>query len=125
MIRTHLARGFLLVLLGGMAFTGLERAPIEEQPFVPLTVLLAAVVGGMLQFALAVLSVSNSDSRRMRSIALGINVTLLAVTAPTAIGAVGRMLTGSVTFGHVVTAAVVLMLAFAVVGSIRSVRQGK
>jgi len=46
MIRTHLARGFLLVLLGGMAFTGLERAPIEEQPFVPLTVLLAAVVGG-------------------------------------------------------------------------------
>jgi len=79
----------------------------------------------MLQFALAVLSVSNSDSRRMRSIALGINVTLLAVTAPTAIGAVGRMLTGSVTFGHVVTAAVVLMLAFAVVGSIRSVRQGK
>ncbi|GBD04974.1 hypothetical protein HRbin20_00551 [bacterium HR20] len=124
MIRTHLARGFLLVLLGGMAFTGLERAPIEEQPFVPLTVLLAAVVGGLLQFALAVLSVSSSDSRRMRSIALGINVTLLAVTAPTAIGAFGRMLTGSVTFGNVVTAAVVLMLAFAVVGSIRSVRQG-
>ncbi|GIV53311.1 MAG: hypothetical protein KatS3mg038_3832 [Candidatus Kapaibacterium sp.] len=124
MIRTHLARGFLLVLLGGMAFTGLERAPIEEQPFVPLTVLLAAIVGGLLQFALAVLSVSSSDSRRMRSIALGINVTLLAVTAPTAIGAFGRMLTGSVTFGHVVTAAVVLMLAFAAVGSIRSVRQG-
>ncbi|RMF36461.1 MAG: hypothetical protein D6747_00290 [Chlorobiota bacterium] len=125
MIRTHLVRGFLLVLLGGMAFTGLERAPLEEQPFVPLTVLLAAVVGGLLQFACAVLSVSGVETHRIRSIAVGINVALLAAVAPAAIGAFGRMLTGFATFGPVITVAVALLLVLAVVGSVRRLRLGK
>lgn len=115
----------MLILLGGMAFTGHERAPIEEQPFVPLIVLLAAIAGGLLQFALAVLSASRADSRQMRSIALGINVALLAAIAPALIGALGRVLTGSITFGSVVTVAIASLLALAVVGSIRRLRLGK
>ncbi len=114
--------GFIMFLVGGMAFTRLQRAPEEEQPFVFLTVLIAAVIGGIVQFASAVLTVTGNDQRLPHRGVFAINVALLLLISPALIDAIGIMLTGSLSLGSVITTAVGLFLAFAIVSSARSIQ---
>jgi len=122
MIRRRMLLGFLMLLMGGMAFTGLQRAPKEEQPFVFLTVLIAAVIGGIVQFASAVLTVTGNDERRRQRGVFAINVVLFLLISPALIDAIGTMLTQSLSLGSVITTVVALILAFAIASNVRSMQ---
>jgi len=122
MIRRRMLLGFLMLLMGGMAFTGLQRAHKEEQPFVFLTVLIAAVIGGIVQFASAVLTVTGNDERRRQRGVFAINVALFLLISPALIDAIGTMLTQSLSLGSLITTVVALILAFAIASSARSMQ---
>ncbi len=123
MIRLRLLGGFLLMMLGGMAFAGLRLAPPEEQPFVSPLVLAAAVVGGLAQFAWAVLSVTSVPPMRLNRIVTGAHGIALVLLIVPLVSAGASIASGAVHLGGAVTVAVALVISSALLGLFRSGRR--
>ncbi len=123
MIRLRLLGGFVLMMLGGIAFAGLRLAPSEEQPFVSPLVLAAAIVGGLTQFAWAVLSVTNMSPVRLHRIVVAAQVVTAALLAVPLVTVAPMIARGVVHLGSIVTVAVALVTGVALVAVLRSGRQ--
>lgn len=122
MIRGRLLSGFLLLMFAGMAFAGSRLAPPEEQPIVSPLVFIAAVLGGLVQFGSAVLSVTTVSSINHRQLGLALNGILFAIVAYP-LGSTLIAITGGVfTIGAAITVGVALVLGGAVIATLRSHR---
>lgn len=119
MLRFRLISGFVLTMLAGMAFMGLQL-PAEDGQSLTLTLtLIAALIAGIGQFASAVVSVTKFDAHRLYRWTISAVVASLIVIAAPVATTLRSLVGGIIGFGEAIVLAVAIVLSIVLWVTIR------
>jgi hypothetical protein len=121
-IRNRLISGFLFLMFAGMAFTGLRLAPSEELPAAWPLVLAAALVGGLVQFAVAVLSITDVAPIKLYRTMLATHGVVLALVAFPFGTAVASIAGGAFSIETAIVIGITLLAVTGLVGTARALK---
>lgn len=120
MIRFRLISGFVLTMLAGMAFMGLQLPTDDGQSLALTIALVAALIAGIGQFGTAIVSVTNFDAHRLYRWTIIISIAaLIAIAAPLAVTIGSVIVGGAIGFRETIVLTVSIVLSIVLWVTIR------